>query len=66
MPLIDKRVHSAGFVDPEILCVRPIGLRSFDFDFLAVTISGEAFFFIQGKGAEFHCEKNITCLCAGR
>jgi len=45
-----NKVHSAGFVDPDILCVRPIGLRSFDFDFLAVTISGEAFFLFKEKG----------------
>jgi hypothetical protein len=49
IPIIDKRVLSAGFVDPAILCVRPIGLRTFDFDFIAVTISGEAFFYSRKK-----------------
>lgn len=46
----DKKVHSAGFVDPDILSVRPIGLRKFDFDFIAVTVTGEAFFVIKEMG----------------
>ena len=50
MPIIDKRIHSAGFVDPDTLSVRPIGLRTFNYDFLAVTISGEAFFLVKENG----------------
>ncbi len=45
-----KKIHSAGFVDPDILCVRPIGLRRFDSDFIAVTIAGEAFFVMKELG----------------
>lgn len=48
--MIDRRVHSAGIVDPDLLCMRPVGLRTFDFDFLAVTISGEALFIFKEKG----------------
>ena len=45
-----KKINSAGFVDPDILCVRPIGLRRFDSDFIAVTVAGEAFFLMKDLG----------------
>jgi len=45
-----KKIHSAGFVDPDVLCVRPIGLRRFDSDFIAVTVAGEAFFVMKELG----------------
>ena len=48
--MINKRVHSAGIVDPDLLCMRPVGLRTFDSDFLAITISGEALFIFKEKG----------------
>jgi AraC-like DNA-binding protein len=47
---ISKKIHSAGFVDPDILCVRPIGLRRFDSDFIAITVAGEAFFVMKELG----------------
>ena len=50
MTNISKKIHSAGFVDPDILCVRPIGLRRFDSDFIAVTVAGEAFFVMKELG----------------
>ena len=48
--MINKRVHSAGIVDPDLLCMRPVGLRTFDSDFLAITVSGEALFIFKDKG----------------
>lgn len=58
MNQLDKKVHSAGFVDPELLCVRPIGLRQFDFDFIAVTIAGEAFLVINDMGISSTIKQN--------
>lgn len=48
--MADKKIYSAGFVDPEILCVRPFGLRKFDVDFIAITVAGEAYFLIREMG----------------
>ena len=55
--MTEKKVHSAGFVEPDILCVRPVGLRTFDYDFLAVTISGEALFLFKEIGLSAVVEK---------
>jgi AraC-like DNA-binding protein len=53
MTTLTKKIYSAGFVDPDILCVRPIGLRRFDSDFIAVTVTGEAFFLMKDLGISF-------------
>lgn len=57
MPTTNKKIHSAGFVCPYLLSVRPVGLRSFDMDFLAVTISGEAYFMMKEGGISSFLDK---------
>lgn len=48
---MDKKVYSAGIIDSNPLSGRPmIGLRQFNFDFLAVTLGGEAFFLLEQDG----------------
>lgn len=50
MSVLIKKVRSAGFVDPNIICLRPIGLRKFDCDFIAITVAGEAIFILKELG----------------
>ncbi|MDD3117240.1 MAG: hypothetical protein PHO45_07745, partial [Victivallaceae bacterium] len=47
---MDKKVHSAGIIEHSELTGRPIGLREFNSDFLAMTFGGEAFFLLEDIG----------------